>query len=1028
MVDTYSKGADSRKLYKKNHGDGEDPIIIAQRFLNIFRQLHIFSTERKEAFNKMILEQPPEIRGMFGSLPGGSVLQEYVDELEQSAGVARDHSGEFQTASATPELNDEISRAKILATALAEAQIQANAKLQNSIPQAQPQPAAAAPQPAAPTYAGPAKIVADASFAKEIAAAFSQALKFSEERSQTGNKQLAAAVIASQEKMAKIFAEKSSNSELTSALIATQEKMAQALAENAAAIKNMPVKSLGSGKETSFSSPDGSREILDAIRESQDRMAQMIMQHNTMAASNSSNTNANNIQINATPMPPMEDIVKGIVKAQSELFREMSETQTKELSAIISVALKESQQLSTQTIVEAMERMQKENQKFFEQQTKNAPKVAVQPVYIQQEKDKTPRPIPISPAEQEDFQIPEINPGTENDELNELFSDENNAAEDEEELPKKKKKKKKKKNKNKDSGAETNGLDFSLFDDGVQAAAKLKDGIKDGLSSLASSLFKKDEKNENIGLPDIDADMPLSETPTEFPNTETPAESPEESAEPAAEDAEWTWEEVPAEETTAAETGNAAAESAEPAAEDTEWTWEEVPAEETTAAETGNAAVESAEPAAEDAEWTWEEVPAEETTAAETGNAAVESAEPAAEDAEWTWEEVPAEETTAAETGNAAVESAEPAAEDAEWTWEEVPAEETTAAETGNAAVESAEPAAEDAEWTWEEVPAEETTAAETGNAAVESAEPAAEDAEWTWEEVPAEETTAAETGNAAAESAEPAIAATENQNEDFNLDDLIAEYSGEQPKDFALTDEQENTAEEIPAAEMTAASDESEDGDWEWEYEEVPEDQTETPPENTAEEVPAAEMTAAPDESEDGDWEWEYEEVPEDQTETPPENTAEEVPAAEMTAAPDESEDGDWEWEYEEVPEDQTETPPENTAEEVPAAEITAGPDESEDGDWEWEYEEIPEDQTETPQESKETATEAAADSYVTENDEETANPLYSGDLIFHDDVYKNANDASPLPVVGLNLGIAEISDEKENKEPYIPKDDIVG
>jgi len=893
VVDTYSKGADSRKLYKKNHGDGEDPIIIAQRFLNIFRQLHIFSTERKEAFNKMILEQPPEIRGMFGSLPGGSVLQEYVDELEQSAGVARDHSGEFQTASATPELNDEISRAKILATALAEAQIQANAKLQNSIPQAQaqPQPAAAAPQPAAPTYAGPAKIVADASFAKEIAAAFSQALKFSEERSQTGNKQLAAAVIASQEKMAKIFAEKSSNSELTSALIATQEKMAQALAENAAAIKNMPVKSLGSGKETSFSSPDGSREILDAIRESQDRMAQMIMQHNTMAASNSSNTNANNIQINATPMPPMEDIVKGIVKAQSELFREMSETQTKELSAIISVALKESQQLSTQTIVEAMERMQKENQKFFEQQTKNAPKVAVQPVYIQPEKDKAPRPIPVSPAEQEDFQIPEVNPGTENDELNELFSDENNAAEDEEELPKKKKKKKKKKNKNKDSGTETNGLDFSLFDDGVQAAAKLKDGIKDGLSSLASSLFKKDEENENIGLPDIDADMPLSETPTEFPNTETPAESP------------------------------------------------------------------------------------------------AESAEPVAEDAEWTWEEVPAEETTTAETENAAAENAEPVAEDAEWIWEEVPAEETTAAETGNAAAESAEPAAEEAEWTWEEVPAEETTTAETENAPAESAEPAAEDAEWTWEEVPAEETTAAETENAPAESAEPAIAVTENQNEDFNLDDLITEYSGEQPAGFALTDEQENTVKEVPAVE-----------------------------------------TVAPDESEDSGWEWEYEEVPEDQTETLPENTTEEVPAAEMTAAPDESEDGDWEWEYEEVPEDQTETLPENTAEEVPAAEMNVAPDESEDGDWEWEYEEVPEDQTEIPAESKETATEAAAVPYVSENDEETANPLYSGDLIFHDDVYKNADDASPLPIDGLNLGIAEIGDEKENKEPYIPKDDIVG
>ena len=82
----------------------------------------------------------------------------------------------------------------------------------------------------------------------------------------------------------------------------------------------------------------------------------------------------------------------------------------------------------------------------------------------------------------------------------------------------------------------------------------------------------------------------------------------------------------------------------------------------------------------------------------------------------------------------------------------------------------------------------------------------------------------------------------------------------------------------------------------------------------------------------------------------------------------------------------------------------------------------------TGAPQESKETATEAAVVPYASENDEETANPLYSGDLIFHDDVYKNADDASPLPVDGLNLGIAEIGDEKENKEPYIPKDDIVG
>lgn len=42
-----------------------------------------FTDERKQVFNQMILEQPAEIRGMFSSLPGGAVLQQYVDELEE---------------------------------------------------------------------------------------------------------------------------------------------------------------------------------------------------------------------------------------------------------------------------------------------------------------------------------------------------------------------------------------------------------------------------------------------------------------------------------------------------------------------------------------------------------------------------------------------------------------------------------------------------------------------------------------------------------------------------------------------------------------------------------------------------------------------------------------------------------------------------------------------------------------------------------------------------------------------------------
>ena len=58
----------------------EDPVVVAQRFLNIYRQMHILSPERKEGFNKMLLELSPEIRGLFSLFPGGAMLQDYADE------------------------------------------------------------------------------------------------------------------------------------------------------------------------------------------------------------------------------------------------------------------------------------------------------------------------------------------------------------------------------------------------------------------------------------------------------------------------------------------------------------------------------------------------------------------------------------------------------------------------------------------------------------------------------------------------------------------------------------------------------------------------------------------------------------------------------------------------------------------------------------------------------------------------------------------------------------------------------------
>ena len=67
-----------RKALRK--GD-EDPVVVAQRYLNIYRQMHILSGERREAFNKMLVALSPDVKSIFSTLPGGAMLQDYIDEL-----------------------------------------------------------------------------------------------------------------------------------------------------------------------------------------------------------------------------------------------------------------------------------------------------------------------------------------------------------------------------------------------------------------------------------------------------------------------------------------------------------------------------------------------------------------------------------------------------------------------------------------------------------------------------------------------------------------------------------------------------------------------------------------------------------------------------------------------------------------------------------------------------------------------------------------------------------------------------------
>ena len=295
---------------QKGDDQEEEPIIVAQRFLNIFRQLHIFSSERKEAFNQMILDLPPAIRGMFKTLPGGSVLQDYVNELEKSHSMAlsggenegtsaskkatqnnnilQNALAENQTAStasiaAAPASKSEIINsdnfAKILANSLAQSNAQIIRELQNNRPI---ESAAAETGANLPVNNGPVKLVADETFTQTIASALADAIANSEQKRQEDNKIITQSFLELQENLNKMMEQN------------TQLKI--------------------------ISNSDAPAEAASAFQ--------------------------------------IKNVVDDLVKAQSKFLRETTQSQKEELSSIISVAIKESLKLSTQSLIDSFKKME----------------------------------------------------------------------------------------------------------------------------------------------------------------------------------------------------------------------------------------------------------------------------------------------------------------------------------------------------------------------------------------------------------------------------------------------------------------------------------------------------------------------------------------------------------------------------------------------------------------------------------------------------------------------------------------------
>ncbi len=998
MVETAGK---TKKNYNKI-GTEDDPVIIAQRFLNIFRQLHIFTDERKQAFNQMILEQPAEIRGMFSSLPGGAVLQQYVDELEEKNGLVR------STPDAAPQADyEEETRAKILATALAEANNQHHTPSADTQAETAQIAAQAAAEAAARAAAeAQAKIAVQAAqAAKEAAAAAQAQIQAQAQALAQAQAQLQAqqqAQQTGQASPAKTVFQPISSTFTADASFA--KEIASALKEAIAANDDIRKKDSEAVTQAIVSSQNKLAEIMaqnnKANIEAQNRLAQMLVQNNTAANASSSNNNANNIQINtAATFPPVDEMLNGIVKIQSELFREMAKTQTSELSSIITLALKESQQLSTQSIITAIKEMQKENLKFLQAHPVVYTAPAAQAVPEDYHVSPVPRAEPLRPLPDEEINAAPAAPVIQTTDISrEIFGDDTEDNDDTEiiaggeEIAVQKKKKKKKKKKKNSEGLSLDSLASSLFDkvstltDKVSNLSGKKNQKEEDPAEKAANDFSFPEKQEasNGGL---DFSLFDNDVPSAAAEPEKTAELSPASEDTAADEDQWEYVEVPAEEILSQLQPEQTAQTEEPASEE-----------------------QSSAVLADNDDWgyhtTTEEFPAENIPA---------------EPVDLPSEEIATDWGIESDTSSAETEDISKPIQNSPLSEDTVSPEET-AAEPDTAVTTEAPAENADEGWEYVAVPEEETTA-EPDTAVTDEAPAENADEGWEYAAVPEEESVA-----------EPDTAVT---------DEASAENTDE-GWEYVAVPEEESVAE--------SADGNTAEGDWEWEYEEVSEDDG-----NTAETAQPANSSAAvptgPDteSNEAQDWEWDYEEVSEDEGTSAADagsaiQTQSEDEGWEYVEIPEDEAGADEDWEYVEVPEEEAEAgngDGEWEYVEIPEGEETYQAESGEGSDWEWEYEEVPEDDGSTaefPQQTESAETTPTDDPYrpetalqtPAETETTSLSSMYSGEVYFQDNVYDNLETAKEeetfkIPEdIGDGPGLADLETGEAPNEPYKPQGTI--
>lgn len=807
----------SSASFGQSKNDSEElPIIVAQRFLNIFRQLHIFSDERREAFNKMLLELPPEVKSIFQSLPGGTPLQEYMEDLEQkskglepvahhnhqkNSNILQEALSENRSTGGTTGGEGIINGdnfARILASSLAQSNAEIIRELQNT------RPAAAGIEGGSGTgggFDGPMKLVADESFTNIISKALAEAIENSEKKRLEDNKMIARSFTELQENLTKLIEQSSqlkfisggdgktaaapiqmkglvddlvkaqsaflkettkSQKEELSSIISTAIKESQKVSTQALieSFKKISEEKIPTPITYAASSPKG-QPAMESVEQALKAQGKEFSSIISMALKESQKNSAQTIIETLETLKKDSTVSAGgqnnlkveeIMRMQANLFRDIARAQNQEFSALISSALKESQRQSTEAIIAALSQLQ------------TAP---VQTVAVPMPAVNREIPAALQPAVHERPAAPQMPEPTVSTPMIDKYLDgvdEEEETEEKanaaviEETPKKKKKKKKKKNREAENG--TTGTVNDESDEMPAGEEKPRQETKTETPAAGGAEKEKAPAESKVSAPAAD-ETPKAAEAGKPAAGKAPTDKTEKENQNAAREA--------AAEKTTEEKAQPAEEKAKPA--------ESAPKADKTATskpEPVAAAEEGKEPQISPM--------LRKLMTISTAFADVQDIKDSDPGDDWGWGfgGSDSEKTDNAAGGSdgygfetdddgysAATTADAGDGEDWEWEYEEVPADAEMSGEEG-----------EDWEWEYEEVPADAETSGEEG-----------EDWEWEYEEVPADaETAGEENGDWEWEYENTPAAAAETEDEVY--EEAAAEDSSLSPDEFAQTSE----------------------------------------------------------------------------------------------------------------------------------------------------------------------------------------------------------------------------------------------